>query len=290
MWRKIGSIWLCLMVALAVLGCAQMRTSRITVLEKPEFYRGRMSETAVRPAALPVQLQAFKFPLSRSLHGALSRLQDSLNVALAYHLPVVTDSGLSLDQFPRLYLGVSESAYFPGDSDDPDLASQPEIARPTMVWYVESGSAAWRKAISRLCRQRGFSHLMVVFLGLSDFKVFQKDWKGRKAVLLGSDFAQPVPWLTSLQDPVEVVYVTAALVDAHGKVIRVGAEALMARPSNLLLSATGLQATITARDVENLLHQRRNDLVDRPLVWKHALARLVSHLLNPLHPAIRAQR
>ncbi|HSM60010.1 MAG TPA: hypothetical protein VK849_04395, partial [Longimicrobiales bacterium] len=59
-----------------------------------------------------------------------------------------------------------------------------------------------------------------------------------------------------------------------------GAEGLLARRTDLKLSAIGAQELVTDEDVERLLTERRDDLPGAPLVWQAALRNLVAGLLG----------
>ena len=59
---------------------------------------------------------------------------------------------------------------------------------------------------------------------------------------------------------------------------RKGLEGLMAKRSNIALSAIGAQMLVSDEDVERLRSLRREDLAGQPLVWQVALRNLVSQL------------
>ena len=101
---------------------------------------------------------------------------------------------------------------------------------------------------------------------------------GRKSVELGTDYSQPVPWLTSLDTPAHVLQITGALIGRDGRAIRIGAEGLFARRTNVLLSSVGAQAQLTDEDVERVRTLRRDELPGRPLAWQAAIRTLVREL------------
>jgi hypothetical protein len=99
-----------------------------------------------------------------------------------------------------------------------------------------------------------------------------------KEIRLGSDYTVGVPWLTSLERPIAVVQLTGAVIGRDGRAIRIGAEGMLAKRSNIALSAIGAQMLVTDDDIERLRTLRRDDLPGQPLVWQVALKQLVSQL------------
>jgi hypothetical protein len=73
----------------------------------------------------------------------------------------------------------------------------------------------------------------------------QRNLRGDKEVRLGTGHAVRVPWLTALDQPVQVLQLTGALVDPSGRAERVGAEGLVARRTNLLLLSVGVFELLT---------------------------------------------
>jgi hypothetical protein len=120
----------------------------------------------------------------------------------------------------------------------------------------------------------------VLTLEVGQYWVTKTGWTNRKSIELGAGYSVPLPWLTSLDTPVNVVQLTGALMDDQGLAIRIGAEGLLARRTPLLVSGLGAQALITDDDVQQLRTLRRDDLDGRPLVWKVGLRQLVSDLIG----------
>jgi hypothetical protein len=69
--------------------------------------------------------------------------------------------------------------------------------------------------------------------------------------------------------------------------VRIGAEGLMAKRTNIVLSALGAQAVISDEDVEQIRNARRTDLSGSPLVWKVALKNLVAQLTGRTELVVR---
>lgn len=147
------------------------------------------------------------------------------------------------------------------------------------VIAVTSGSRPWRRWLQDAAETVGASRLLVLQLQVAPHWVHQRNLKGSKEVRLGTDYAQRLPWLTSLDTPVYVLQITGAVVDAEGKVLRSGAEGLWAVRSPFRVSALGAQKLVSDEDVEFVRQQaRRTDLAGTPLVWQAALDELVSQL------------
>ena len=124
----------------------------------------------------------------------------------------------------------------------------------------------------------GASSVLVLTLEVGQYRVRQTGLLGKKEVELGTDHVVSLPWLTSLETPVNVLQLTGALVGRDGRAMRIGAEGLLARRSGILASAVGLQALITDKEVEEVRSARRDDLPGQPLVWQVALRNLVAGL------------
>jgi hypothetical protein len=70
------------------------------------------------------------------------------------------------------------------------------------------------------------------------------------------------------------------LADREGKAIRIGAEGLLARRTDLAISALGTQALITDADLQALMSARREELPGQPSTWRVGLHTLVTRLLG----------
>jgi len=151
-------------------------------------------------------------------------------------------------------------------------------ARPSARWV-----AAAREALDR----SGAEHALVVTLEVGQYWTHQRNLLGQKEVRLGTDYSAGLPWLTSLEQPVHVLQLTGALVDRDGRPVRIGAEGMIARQTNLLLSSLGAQELITEGDVRKLREARRSDLPGRPRVWEAALRSLVAELAERPEVAFR---
>jgi hypothetical protein len=157
-----------------------------------------------------------------------------------------------------------------GDGDeDATHELQLSIGRPSTDWTQWIGAAL---------DSASHAQALMITLELGQYWPRQKGLSLAKEIRLGSDYTVAVPWLTSLERPVAVVQLTGALIGRDGRAIRIGAEGMLAKRSNIALSAIGAQMLVTDDDIERLRTLRRDDLPGQPLVWQVALRNLVSQL------------
>ena len=152
------------------------------------------------------------------------------------------------------------------------------VARPSEEW------TSW---LSSALSAAGASRAILITLEVGDYRMTQKSWRGDKAVFLGTGYSVNVPWLTSLETPVNVLQLTGALIDPEGKAVRIGAEGLLARRTRLLVSSIGGQELISDEDVQRLRTARRDDLPGQPLVWQVAVRNLAAQLTGRAEIAVR---
>jgi hypothetical protein len=145
------------------------------------------------------------------------------------------------------------------------------VGRPAPSWV------AWaREALDRA----GLTHSLVVHLEVGQYLVRQEGLAGRKVVELGTGHRVELPWLTSLEDPVAVLQLTAALVDREGRAVRIGAEGFHVRRTRLAVSALGARELYGAEDVRAARTARRDDLPGAPLAWQVALQHLIANVVG----------
>lgn len=179
---------------------------------------------------------------------------------------------------PDVMFGCEPAAGMDCDEPGRPVRHRLAVARPSSSWIEWAGSAA---------ADAGAERVLVITLETGNYWPRQRNLLGSKVVELGAGHTVDVPWLTSLDDPVSVLQLTGALVGPDGRAIRIGAEGLIARRTNLLLSAVGAQTLIRDEDVESVLTARRDDLPGRPLVWQAALRNLVDQLTRGTQNADR---
>jgi hypothetical protein len=159
--------------------------------------------------------------------------------------------------------------------------------QPMMRLAVGRPSRGWVSSTQATLDSAGMRHTLVLTLEVGQYWPHQRNWRGDKEVRLGTGYDAPVPWLTALDAPVSVLQLTGALVDREGRAVRIGAEGLLARRTNLLLTSLGVQRLISDEDVEQLRAARRDDLPGSPRVWEVALVQLVAELTGNLEFAYR---
>ena len=158
-----------------------------------------------------------------------------------------------------------------GDCEDPQGRPQMHLAayRPSSDWITRTVAGA---------DSAGAGRMLIITLETGEYWPRQKGFLGAKEIELGTSHTVDLPRLTSLDDPIQVLQLTGALVGRDGKAIRIGAEGIFARRSSLLESALGAQRLITDEDVEKLRSTHMKGSADLPLVWQVALRNLVRGL------------
>jgi hypothetical protein len=271
--------------------------------EKTPYYAGAASTPAgtadARVGVLPVHFQpsggeaslfdpswGASSPISlllREMNGFLDSLRTS---AGARTTRLVT--GLSADRsFPLdLKLGVAPDVRFgclteldlPGE----DCAARGDSAlgrgRQTMKLAVGRPDARWVSWVGRTMDASGSTHAIVITLEVGQYLMKQRGLAGRKIVELGTGYEVELPWMTSLETPVTVLQLTAALMDRKGQAVRIGAEGIAAKRTPLLASAVGAQRMLSDADIELIRNTRRTDLPGQPLAWQEAMKQLVRQL------------
>jgi hypothetical protein len=249
-------------------------------LESPPYYAGaRVSrETTPRIMHLPIGYQrgAAQSPIFDPAGGAgtptaalladMNAFLDSLGVTTRIDMA----TGASRGTPPDVHFGCETRGGDECVSDESEPRMRLAVGRPSPSW-VE-----WVRSALDSGRASG---ALVITLEVGQYWPRQKGrFGGRKVVELGTDHSQGIPWLTALDKPLDVLQLTGALVDRDGQAIRMGAEGLFARSTNIVLSGMGVQAALTDDDVQRVRTARRDDLPGQPLGWQVALRRLVAEL------------
>ena len=185
---------------------------------------------------------------------------------------------------PDVHFGCEQR--FPGecDGDSRDVAVQ---GKPWMKLAVGRPSPEWVPGLEAALAASSADAALVVTLEIGQYWTHQKNLLGSKEVRLGTGYEASLPWLTSLEQPVQVLQLTGALVDRNGRALRIGAEGMLAKRTNIVLSGFGAQELVQEEDVQRLRGTRRDDLPGRPLVWQAALQNLVAQLTGRWQLAVR---
>ena len=250
--------------------------------ERPPFYAGTSpAPDARRVAHLGVRYQrgaeqdAMLEPkgetgsAAAALIAEMNAYLDSLAITSKL-APTITESGTAPDVHFGCLASITGDCLGEGEPDRTNRQLQLSVGRPSEEWIAWFGTA--------LDTTR-YDQALVLTLELGQYWPRQKGLSIHKEVPLGSDYAVSVPWLTSLEKPVAVVQLTGVVVGRDGRAARIGAEGLMAKRSNLVMSALGAQMLVTEDDIAQLRTMRREDLPGSPLVWQVALRALVSQLV-----------
>ena len=257
--------------------------------EHPPFYAGAtVAAGASRIAHFPIRFQrGAEQPASFEPDSAkgtpVAALLAEMNAFLDSLSPTrITPKSAEVGTPPDVRFGCVTAVF--GDCQD---EGEPTPTNRQLDLSVARPSAEWIAWLSGTLDAVPADHALIITLELANYWPRQKGLGLSKEVELGTGYTVGVPWLTSLEKPVAVVQLTAALVGRDGKAVRIGAEGLMARRSNLLTSALGAQRLISDEDIEKVRTQRRDDLPGQPLVWQAALRSLVAQLTGRTDVAAR---
>lgn len=143
------------------------------------------------------------------------------------------------------------------------------VGRPSPEWVSWAAGAM---------RAHDVSHTIVLTLEVGQYLPRQTGFVGAKSIELGTSHKAGLPWLTSLETPVQVLQITGALVDLEGRAVRIGAEGILAKRTRLLVSSLGAQELVSDEDLQVLRTRRRDELPGRPLVWREAMRQIVHQL------------
>lgn len=266
--------------------CATGSTFRSGVgdahLERPPYYAGGSVSRDAHPrvAHLPIWYQrgaaqpAMFDPAAgagtptATLIAEMNAFLDSLGVTTR----IDAAGGPSRGTPPDVHFGCPE------DPSDEECANQTSD-NPPMRLAVGRPSASWIEWAAGAADRAHASAILVLTLETGQYWTRQRGrFGGRKVIELGTEYSQPVPWLTSLDKPAHVLQITGALIDRNGQAIRIGAEGLFARRTGPLIGSLGAQAVLTDEDVERVRTLRRDEIAGRPLVWQAAIRNLVAEL------------
>lgn len=259
--------------------CASARTSLPARLqyETPfyEFYDDAPLPAAAMVAHIPVPevpLQA-PFPSLRRLIEGVNALLDSAGWSTPLRtVPRWRDEG------PELYVGTAARWEAATSLPEEERARR----RPPLVVAGWRPSARWRESLSEIATREGAEFVLIVDLGVSEYPLWQKEGLTLNVQLpLGTGYVLPVSWVHDLGTPVRVLQLKGALLGRDGRVLRAGAEGIVAKEPRLLPTWRGLLPFFTEDEIRRVMTEhRREELPGRPLVWRVALQNLVAHLLQ----------
>jgi len=266
--------------AFAIAAWAAARTNRFDVKKNVPHYTGKPQE-APAPWAHVVRAGAsFREPGADK--QVLAAVEEFLRECEGFlkergfsqplDIPAAADRG----DLPEIYVGHPEGFWAPTDvlsDEDRQL-----YGRHVVLISLSDPPSRWNRQIAAPLAKQPAAYVLYVTLELSDYAVAQKNWKGHKAVELGTGYKLPLPWLTSLDQLVEVLQFKGALYRADGKFVRAGAEAFHAQRTPFRQAILNVQRSMQAAEVAGALHSKRADLGGEPLAWQVALQNLVAQL------------
>ncbi|HHS12480.1 MAG TPA: hypothetical protein ENN03_01795 [bacterium] len=260
------AVWLVLVLILT--GCASMRSVRTQGLDRTPHYRGRVDGDYLPLGFFPVSIQPGMNDWFQSdRREALRPLLDRMNACLEqmdFTVSMQTD-GYPERSGPEITVGLEEAG------------SKKE--EPRLMLRELGPTKAWVQAFTEKTPETGVKGVLWISVGIQDYLVRQKDWKGGKVLDLGTGHSIPVPWLTSLDTPVEVLQVSGALISPEGKILRSGAEGIIAKRTGFLASVFDLRSKISQSDIQTLINETvREDLPGSPPAWEAALNNLLAQL------------
>ena len=271
MKRRFGAL-VALVVCAGVAASAHAGSTRGS-FERPPYADGKRG--AAPPVGhLPVAFRAEPGSLDPTPERSpvLAALIDSLNARLTEWGATRPLSGVG--RGPDIRFGVRRGGI--GDDGIPRAPSEIDTREPRrMTFEVEGPSKGWRETV-RAAAGDSITAVITIQLGFDEYWMRQTSWKGSKAIELGTGRSMPVAWLTSLDDPVQVLQITGALISRDGKVLRVGAEGLIARRTGMAASVAGAQEVLTEEDLAALFAPEAGTPP-----WRAALRSLVEGLLAP---------
>ena len=214
--------------------------------------------------------------------GRLARLQPivaALDARLAAHggCLATTAAAPRAPQPPHVYVGVSEGELAPPQAADQRV---PHDRFAPMVLHFERPCTDWQREAAGLAAAAGKPYVLAIQLGVGQYaKGYASAF--RKEVVLGTNHRQPIRFLTTEGEPVEVLHLTGVLLDATGRPVRAGAEGILLRDTPFLAQTLGLRRVLDDVTLDRVLEdERREDLPGRPLKLDAALDQLVHQLLR----------
>jgi hypothetical protein len=277
--------WAAAVLALASLsGCAaldEMSVAQTQRLDEGEFYadlgggvRQRVDPTVIVPVALDPELAtSLGYGQRAGEFGPIVSAMDQALQAMACCRYVV---GAALPAgAPWVYVGSAAGELAPAESAEQIF---PHDQFPPMVMHVRKPSAAWSQAMAALLAREGAQSAVVVTLAVSQYPKGREGVFGKK-VVLGTGYEERIQFLTAEDKLLEVLQLTGVLVDTQGRVVRAGAEGILARDTPFAAQVFDVSKVLDDRTLERVLtKERRQDLPGDPPKWEVALGNLVAQL------------
>ena len=271
-----------LIAAIVVTSCAGLRTERQKVLtEYPPYVWNRKIVKVEKVGVFPVTV-GIRSILNRDLKIILDSLANIMTQYLKEKTDFVILPSIGLPEYdnPDIYIGSPETEEFPGDAESPDI-TEFKSANPdegVVVAYYREPSKKWKQEFSKLLQANGLKYGIFLTLQVTSFYPKQKDIVGHKELPLGTEYSQELPWLTALDQPMEVLTITGALLNLNGDAISLAAEGILAQPTKFFFSVIGVTESLTSSKIKQIFSKRRDDVPGKPFIWEAALNNLLANL------------
>lgn len=200
-------------------------------------------------------------------------MNDHLGVATGGEPSVYAPDGAGA---PVLYIGSAEGPLAPAGAES--VRTDYDEYAPLVV-HLQYPSATWSLAVAEELAARGDSSAVLLWIGFSHYPKADRGLFGKK-VVLGTGYEAPVPFLSSMDEPVELLQVSGVLVDRTGRVVRAAAEGIVHKETPFWAQTLGLRRELDHDEVARVIEGvHRDDLPARPLAWEAALTALLESLV-----------
>lgn len=256
------------------------RTNHLEAKKRPPHYTGKAPQASKTWAHVMRLGSSFHEPSpNQEVQAVLDRLlpqceQFLQELGISKQLGIPSEANLG--DLPEIYVGHPEGFWAPDDvfSDE----DRERYGRHVALISVSDPPLRWTKQIAERVAELSAAYVVYVTLELSDYAVAQTNWKGSKAIELGTGFTLAVPWLTSLDQLAEVLQFKGVLYRADGRFVRAGAEAFHAQRTPFRQAILNTQRSMRAPELEAAFLSARPDLPGQQLAWQVALQNLVAQL------------
>jgi hypothetical protein len=279
-----------LMLLISCAGTTKFQNLPEVKLKRTPYYTGVTppisGDIGHFPILLDHTLEFEEFPDSilAILDSSLNLMNDYLdNMEISWPLYPIR---LPIDDEPLVYVGNVASSAYPGEQQMAEWQTENEDA--FMGLFTEKPSLAWCDSLEEISRIDSISYFLYITLGVSEYLPRKQNILGFREVEMGTDYTIPLGIFFGSQDPVPVIHLTGALLDSTGRILKAGAEGIIARPRSMgnifqdlknAVSGDFSQSLFRKENLMALIEDRWVDLPDQPYVWQVALQNLVNQLL-----------
>ena len=211
---------------------------------------------------------------------ALTSLVEHIESRLSqFNLTVtVADTALLRDQnAPSFYLGSSAGDNVPFAAE----MEQEEFEKyPPMITYLANAKASWKTKATQFMAEQQLDYVIRIWVSIAQYPKADKGMFG-KQVRLGTNYNEPIKFVSGELVPVEVLQISGYLVSRQGDVVRAGAEGVAHSDTPFWLQVLKLEKVLDDKTLNDVLYNaKREDLPGTPLKLEIALRNLLSQLIN----------